>query len=89
MELHGWDDIASRLSTLAASGAWVDMADLIDDDMLQECAVIASPVDLPSALQERYQGLVDQLGLYIPFRPGDRDKFWKYLLQGILSTSNG
>ena len=89
MELHGWDDIASHLSTLAASGAWADMADLIDDDMLHECAIIASPADLPSALQERYQGLVDQLGLYIPFKPGERDEFWKYLLQGRSSTSNG
>jgi alkanesulfonate monooxygenase SsuD/methylene tetrahydromethanopterin reductase-like flavin-dependent oxidoreductase (luciferase family) len=83
MELHGWGDTASQLSTLAASGAWVDMAGLINDDMLRECAVIASPADLPSALLERYQGLVDRLGLYIPFIPGDRDEFWKHLLQSV------
>jgi probable F420-dependent oxidoreductase len=82
MELHGWDDVASRLSTLAASGAWADMPDLIDDDILHECAVTASPSELPFALQDRYQGLVDHLGLYIPFKPGERDEFWKNLLQG-------
>ena len=59
------------------------MAGLINDDMLRECAVIASPADLPSALMERYQGLVDRLGLYIPFVPGERDEFWKHLLQGV------
>jgi probable F420-dependent oxidoreductase len=83
MELHGWEDIASQLSALAASGSWTDMAGLIDDDMLREFAVIASPADLPSALLESYQGLVDRLGLYIPFMPGERDEFWKHLLQGV------
>jgi probable F420-dependent oxidoreductase len=83
MELYGWEGIASQLSGLAARGAWADMAGLINNEMLQEFAVIASPADLRSALLERYQGLVDRLGLYIPFKPGERDDFWKYLLQGI------
>jgi probable F420-dependent oxidoreductase len=83
MELHGWEDIASQLSTLASSGAWVDMAGLINDDILNEFAVIAPPAELPSALMERYHGLVDRLGLYIPFRPGERDEFWRHLLQGV------
>jgi len=26
---------------------------------------------------------VDRLGLYIPFVPGERDEFWKHLLQGV------
>lgn len=83
MQLHGWDDIANQLSALAARGAWTDMAVLITDDILQECAVIASPSDLPSAIRERYHGLVNRLGLYIPFRPGERDELWNHLVQGV------
>ena len=83
MELHGWDETARQLSSLAARGAWADMAGLIHDDMLREFAVSASPGDLPAALLERYQGLVDRLGLYIPFVPGERDEFWKTLLHGV------
>jgi alkanesulfonate monooxygenase SsuD/methylene tetrahydromethanopterin reductase-like flavin-dependent oxidoreductase (luciferase family) len=83
MELHGWDETARQLSSLAARGAWADMAGLIDDDMLREFAVMASPGELPAALQERYGGLVDRLGLYIPFVPGERDEFWKHLLHGV------
>ncbi|PWB56340.1 MAG: LLM class F420-dependent oxidoreductase [Anaerolineales bacterium] len=82
MALHGWDDIAHQLSALAARGQWVDMADLISDDILDACAVIAPAADLPAALAERYSGLVGQLGIYIPFKPGERDAFWKHLLQG-------
>jgi probable F420-dependent oxidoreductase len=83
MELHGWEDIAVQLSTLATRGQWADMAGLISDEILNECAVIASPADLPVALLERYKGVVDRLGLYIPFVPGERDDFWKELLLGL------
>jgi len=83
MELHGWEETARQLSALAARGEWADMAGLISDDMLNECAVIAPSADLPAALLERYQGVVDRLGLYIPFVPGERDDFWKNLLQGV------
>jgi probable F420-dependent oxidoreductase len=83
MELHGWEETARQLSTLAAHGQWADMAGLISDDILRECAVIAPVAELPAALIERYQGIVDRLGLYIPFAPGERDDFWKHLLQGV------
>ena len=83
MELHGWEDIARQLSALAARGAWIEMPARVGDDNLHECAVIAPPSELPAALLERYQGLVDRLGIYIPFMPGERDEFWKNLLQGV------
>jgi hypothetical protein len=83
MELHGWLDIARQLSALAARGQWADMAGLISDDMLHAFAVVAPPSDLPSALIERYQGLVDRLGLYLPYVPGEKDEFWKNLLLGL------
>jgi probable F420-dependent oxidoreductase len=83
MVLHGWEDTAHQLSALAARGAWTEMPGLINDEMLQEFAVCSSPANLPDCLRERYQGLVDRLGLYIPFKPGERDEFWKQLLQGL------
>ena len=89
MELHGWQDVALQLSALAARGQWTDMAGLISDEILHECAVVSPPGDLPVALLERYRGLVDRLGLYIPFVPGERDDFWKNLLSGLSSISNG
>ena len=79
--LHGWEDVAERLSSLAAKGHWGEMPDQISDEMLSTFAVVAAPEDLPYALNERYQGLADRLGLYIPFQPGERDNFWRHLLQ--------
>jgi probable F420-dependent oxidoreductase len=83
MELHGWENTARQLSAHAARGEWADMPGLIRDDMIHEFAVISPPADLPTALMERYQGLVDRLGLYIPFMPGERDEFWEHLLQTV------
>ncbi len=83
MELHGWQEIAHQLSALASRGAWVEMPALITDDILAEFALIAAPTDLPAAIRARYQGLVDRLGVYIPFIPGQRDEFWKGLIHGV------
>jgi probable F420-dependent oxidoreductase len=83
MALHGWEEIASQLSALASRGRWVEMPALVSDDMLENFAVIAQPDEIPAALLHRYGGVVDRLGLYIPFVPGERDEFWGNLLLGI------
>ena len=83
MALHGWEDTAHQLSALAARGQWAEMPALIRDEMLAEFAILTTQADLPAALQARYQGLVDRLGLYIPFVPGQRDELWKALLHGV------
>lgn len=80
MALHGWDVTAERLSSLAAQGEWGEMPALIDPDMLATFAVVASEKDLPRALVDRYTGLADRLGLYLPFVPGERDTLWRSLL---------
>jgi probable F420-dependent oxidoreductase len=79
MALHGWEEIAERLSGHAARGEWEAMPALIDDEMLRTFAVVAPRAELPGALAERYSGLADRLGLYIPFQPGEWDGFWKDL----------
>ncbi len=82
MALHGWEEVAERLSALAARGQWDEMPSLISDEMLAMFATIASPGELAAALRERYAGLADRLALYTPFVPGQRDAFWKALLAG-------
>lgn len=83
MALHGWQEVAERLSALAARGEWGEMPELISEEMLQTFAVVAQPAELPAALIEKYLGLADRLGLYIPFVPGERDAFWESLLKQV------
>jgi hypothetical protein len=81
MELHGWGEVALRLSVLAGHGNWGEMPALIDDQILSAFAVVAPPDELPAAVLERYRGLADRLGLYIPYVPGQRDAFWKKFIE--------
>jgi hypothetical protein len=78
--LHGWEEIAEKLSSHAARKQWGEMGDLITDDILEAFAVVADPADIPAALIERYQGLANRLTLYTPFIPGEKDEFWKNLI---------
>lgn len=80
MALHGWEDVAQELSTLASRGNWGDMPGLIDDKMLSTFAIVTDVADLKSALLEKYGDLVDRLGLYLPFVPGEREELWRTFL---------
>jgi probable F420-dependent oxidoreductase len=79
MDLHGWGEVAERLSGLVRQGKWADLPGQVSDEMLSEFAVVAASEDLADCLQARYAGLADRLGLYVPFQPGQRDEFWRGL----------
>lgn len=81
MKLHGWGTAAEELSRLAARQQWSDMPGIITDEMLAEFAVVCDINELNSRLKERYQGLIDRLGLYLPYKPGEREPFWQAMLQ--------
>jgi probable F420-dependent oxidoreductase len=80
MALHGWDEIATQLSGHASRGEWGEMPALVSDEMLATFATVSPADELPAALAERYAGLADRLGLYVPFKPGERDDFWRGLM---------
>lgn len=81
--LHGWEDVAEKLSKLAMRQKWGEMGELIGDEILGTFAVLAAPNELGAALKERYLGLADHLTLYLPFTPGERDDFWRKLLTDL------
>lgn len=83
MELHGWGQVAERLSQLARRGKWSEMAGLIDDPILQTFAVCCEPDHLPAELLKRYESLVDRLTLYRPFTGDQEDTIWQALVQGL------
>jgi probable F420-dependent oxidoreductase len=83
MALHGWGAVADELQQMARRQAWDAMPSLITPEMLETFAVVACPEDLAGALKARYQGIADRLGLYLPYRPGERDPFWRSLRQAM------
>ncbi len=85
LDVHGWGEVGERLSYLAARKRWDDMPHLITDEMLAVYAVEAPWEHLGTALRERYQGILDRIALYYPFRPEEAEK-WKTLIAQIAHT---
>ncbi len=83
LEAHGWEDVGEDLGKLARDKRWSEMPGLITDEMLGAFAVEATPDELGSALRERYARLIDRIAIYIPFVPGERDAFWRTVVESV------
>jgi len=81
LELHGWGDLQDELNRLSKRGEWQAMGDLITEDVLDAFAVVAGPEDVPAAMLARYDGIVDRLQFYAPYR-SDPER-WKQVLAGF------
>jgi probable F420-dependent oxidoreductase len=68
LELHGWDDAFERLHELSQTGGWQQMADVINDEMLDAFAVVAPADDVGPALLGRFAGVLDRVSLYTPYK---------------------
>jgi probable F420-dependent oxidoreductase len=79
--LHGWEDVAEKLSAHAAKGEWGEMFGLITDEILGTFCLVTDAESLPEKLKERYNGIADRLTLYTPFVPGEKDELWRSLVQ--------
>jgi len=79
MDLHGWTDVAEKLSAHAARGEWAEMPMLITDEMLNEFCLVTNESKLAGELKKRYEGMADRLSIYTPFVPGQRDEWWRNL----------
>jgi probable F420-dependent oxidoreductase len=77
LEAHGWQGVGEELGKLARDKRWNEMPRLVTDEMLGAFAVEAAPDEIGPALNDRYDGLIDRVALYLPFVPGQRDEFWR------------
>jgi len=85
MDLHGWADVAEKLSAHAAKGEWAEMPMLITDEILNEFCLVTEENKLADELRKRYNGIADRLTIYTPFVPGEKDEWWR----GLAKAFNG
>jgi probable F420-dependent oxidoreductase len=81
LELHGWGDLQPELNTLSKRGEWVQMGELINDDILNAFAVVAPLDQVATEVRNRFEGLVDRFSFYAPYKV-DPD-MWKAVLAGF------
>jgi probable F420-dependent oxidoreductase len=68
LELHGWGGLHDELNPLSKQGKWVEMGELIDDELLHTFAVVAEPTKVAPTLLGRYDDLVDRISFYAPYK---------------------
>jgi len=79
LDMHGWGEVSARLNQKAAQGDWGGMAKEITDEMLDTYAVVGTYEDIADKVMRRYDGLLDRVGFYIPYRAGLDDAEWRKL----------
>lgn len=84
LELHGWEDVPGRLNERAAKGDWEGMANEITDEMLDVFAIVGGLDEVGSMVRRKYDGYLDRVTFYFPFRPGDGMPWreWRDAVQG-------
>jgi len=79
LDTHGFGEVSQRLNEKAAKGDWAGMADEITDEMLEVYAVAGTFDEIGAKVKARYEGLLDRVGFYIPYRAGVHDAEWRKL----------
>ena len=83
LDCHGWGDMQTELHAMSEEGRWVEMANLIDDDILDAFAVVAEPEQIATELKRRYADVVDRVSFYAPYQ-GDRQR-WQAVFNDLKS----
>ena len=79
LDMHGWGDTAYKLNGLAGRGDWAAMPKLISDEMLEVYAVTGTYDNIADKMHERYDGLLDRVAFYVPYKAAFDDAAWSKL----------
>ncbi len=85
LELHGWDGLHEELNALSKKGGWVEMGNLVTDEILNTFAVVGEPEQIAAELLRRYGDVVQRVSFYAPYK-SDPDR-WHQVLADLQSAS--
>ena len=81
LELHGWGDLQDELNGLSKQGKWVEMGEVIDDEMLNTFAVVGSPEEVAPELLKRYGDVITRISFYTPY--SSKPERWQELMRTL------
>ncbi|MFT7648991.1 MAG: putative F420-dependent oxidoreductase [Candidatus Poriferisodalaceae bacterium] len=68
LDCHGWGDLQTELNSLSKQGEWVQMGNLIDDEVLDAFAVVGEPEKIAGEIKRRYDDVIDRISFYAPYK---------------------
>ncbi len=68
LDIHGWGGLQDELNTLSKQGKWVEMGNLIDDEVLNTFAVVGEPESIAPELHQRYGDVIQRINFYAPYK---------------------
>ncbi len=68
LEMHGWGGLQEQLNGLSKQGKWVEMGNLIDDEILNTFAVVGEPEQIAPELHRRYGDVIQRVSFYAPYK---------------------
>ncbi len=80
LDTIGQGALQPEMQALSRQGRWTEMADLVDDELLEAIAVIGTPDEMPELCKARFGGRVDRISSYYGWSIDDPDR-----LRDILS----
>lgn len=80
LDVHGWGPLQDELNALSKQGKWVEMGDLITDEILDAFAVVGEPEKIAPELHHRYGDVIQRISFYAPYK-SDPDRW-----QGVLAA---
>lgn len=71
LESIGAGELQPTLNRMSKQGQWVEMGELIGEDLIKEFAVVAEPKDLAGAILSKYGDIVDRTSAAYGLIPSD------------------
>ena len=68
LDIHGWGGLQDELNTLSKQGKWVEMGNLITDEILDAFAVVGEPERVAPELLHRYGDVIQRISFYAPYK---------------------
>ncbi len=67
LDIHGWGDLQPELNRMSKEGQWVEMGNLITDEILNTFAVVGEPTTVAPEISKRFGDVISRLSFYAPY----------------------
>ncbi len=81
LDIHGWGGLQDELNTLSKQGKWVEMGNLVDDEILNTFAVVGEPEQIAPELHRRYGDVIQRISFYAPYKSDPAR--WRKVLEDL------